>query len=250
MNNAAAIIVYMLVGLASPTARAGEVRVLSPSAMHASLEQLADAHGKASGDRVKLSFETAPAIVKRLIAGELADVLIAPPAAMAELMKLRKASADGQFELGRVGVGIVVRGDAPTPDVSSTEAVTRAILQAESLVYNRASSGVYVEQLMSRLGIADEVKAKTTRYHDAEGAFNHLAKGKGREVGFGGLTEIARWRDKGLRLVGPLPPDIQNYTVYVAALATESPNPDGARALLRFLSSPAAKAILSGNGVQ
>jgi molybdate transport system substrate-binding protein len=102
---------------------------------------------------------------------------------------------------------------------------------------------------MEKLGLADEIKAKTVRHHDALEQFTHLLNGQGREIGFGGLTEIARWRDKGLKLVGPLPADVQNYTVYTAALAAEPVNPDGARAFLKFLASPAAKAILAAQGV-
>jgi molybdate transport system substrate-binding protein len=230
-------------------AHAGEVRVLSPSAMHSSLELLVEAYRKQSGDEVKLAFETAPAMMKKLAAGETADVIIAPPVTMEGIVKMGKAQAAGRFELGRVGVGVLVRADAPVPDISSTEALKRAIVEADSVVFNRASSGLYVERLMEKLGLAEAIKAKTVRHHDAQEQFTHLLNGKGREIGFGGLTEIVRWRDKGLRLVGPLPADIQNYTVYTASLAAEPPNPEGARAFLKFLASPATKAILKANGV-
>jgi molybdate transport system substrate-binding protein len=82
---------------------------------------------------------------------------------------------------------------------------------------------------MEKLGLADSIKDRTVRHRDAQVQFTYLLAGKGREIGFGGLTEIVRWRDKGLRLAGPLPPDIQNYTVYAATLAAEPQNPDGAR---------------------
>jgi len=123
------------------------------------------------------------------------------------------------------------------------------VLEADSVVFNRASSGLYVERLMEKLGLSEQIKAKTVRHPDAQEQFTHILNGKGREIGFGGLTEIVRWRDKGLRLVGPLPPDIQNYTIYTAALASAPPNPEGARAFFAFLASPAAKAILKSNGV-
>jgi molybdate transport system substrate-binding protein len=230
-------------------AHAGEVKVISPSAMHSSLDALVEAYRKQSGDEIKLSFETAPALPKRLASGETADIIIVPPAAMEKVIEMGKAAPAGRFELGRVGVGVAVRADAPVPDISNTEALKRAILDAESVAYNRASSGVYVEQLMEKLGLAEQIKAKTVRHRDAQESFTHLLNGKGREIGFGGLTEIVRWRDKGLRLVGPLPADIQNYTVYTAALAADPPNPDGARAFFKFLASPAAKAILKAQGV-
>ena len=73
--------------------------------------------------------------------------------------------------------------------------------------------------------------------------------GTGCEIGFGGITEIRRWNDRGLKLVGPLPPDIQNYTAYIAALSAAASNPEGARTFLAFLASPAAKSIFTANGV-
>lgn len=218
--------------------------------MHSSLEDLAAAYTKQSGDQVTLKFETAPVLKKLLEAGEKADVLIAPPAVMEDLVKIGKAQSEGRFELGRVGVGVAVRADAPVPDISSTEALKRSILAAESVVYNRASSGLYVERLMVKLGLADDIKARTLRHNDAVASFGHLLQGKGREIGFGGMTEIVRWRDKGLKLVGPLPPDIQNLTAYTVAAAAEPLNPTGARGLMQFLASPAAKAILVSKGVQ
>jgi molybdate transport system substrate-binding protein len=223
--------------------------VLSASAVHASLEALAAAFGKESGGKVKLAFETAPAMTKKLAAGERADIIIVPPAAMADIVTMGKAQAGGQQRLGRVGVGIAVRSDAPVPDISSTDALKRSLLEADSVAYNRASSGVYVEQLMDRLGLAQALRAKTVRHHDALQLFTHLLAGTGREIGFGGMTEIARWRDKGLKLVAPLPADIQNYTAYVAALSSDPPNPAGARALLDFLGGATAKAILLAQGV-
>ena len=245
MRNGAAVVI----ALWSLTTNAGEVRVLSPSAMHSSLEALAAAHRKQSGDEVKLAFETAPAMRKKLAAGETADVIIVPPAAMAEIVKMGKAVPEGHYDLGRVGVGVAVRADSPVPDISTTEALKRSLLSADSVAYNRASSGMYVERLMEKLGLAEPLKAKTVRHHDVLESFTHLLAGKGREIGFGGMTEIVRWRDKGVRLVGPLPADIQNYTVYTAALATEPLNPEGARAFLKFLASPAARAIFTSYGV-
>lgn len=231
------------------TSHGGEVRVISPSAMHSSLDALVEAYRKQGGDEVKLTFETAPVLPKRLAAGEVADIIIVPPAAMEKVIEMGKASPAGRFELGRVGVGVAVRADAPVPDISSTEALVRSLRDAESIAYNRASSGLYVERLMEKLGLAEQIKAKTVRHRDAQESFTHLLNGKGREIGFGGLTEIVRWRDKGVRLVGPLPADIQNYTVYAAALAVDPPNPEGARAFFKFLASPAAKAILKAQGV-
>jgi molybdate transport system substrate-binding protein len=239
----------MLSNTASAAVRAREVRVLSPSAMHSSLEPIAEAHRRETYANVRLAFETAPMLSRRLAGGEAADVVIAPPQVMDELVKSGMADAEGRFQLGRVGVGIAVRAGAPVPDVSSSGALKRALLAAEAIIYNRASSGLYVARLLERLGIAGATKEKSAVYDDAVGSFTRLLGGRGREIGFGGLPEIKRWHDRGLRLVAPLPEDIQNYTTYAAALAHDPPNPEGARAFLRFLAGPAAKAIFAANGV-
>ena len=225
------------------------VQVFSPSAMHSSLEALAAAHRERGGDEVALAFETAPAFVKRLETGQQADVLIATPSLMKDLFVLGKVHGDSRLELGRVGVGVVVRKGAPRPDISTTRALTAALHDADSIVYNRASSGMYVETLIAKLGLAEALAPKTVRYHDAQESFTHLQQDHGREIGFGGLTEIARWRDRGLVLVGPLPPDIQNFTLYIAALATAATNEAGGRAFLDFLGTAEARAILSDRGV-
>ncbi len=227
----------------------GVVRVLSPSAVHSSLEAIVETYLRHGGGEVKLTFETAPTLVKRIAGGEAADIIIAPPKVMDELVGMRKASPDGRFQLGRAGVGVCVRAGAPLPDVSSTDALKRALLEAESVFHTRASSGTYVAQLLERLGVAARIKGKIRSYHDAQETFTHLLNGKGRDIGFGGLPEIQRWHDRGLRLVAPLPPDIQNYTAYLAALMADPPNRDGACAFFTFLASAEAKAILVANGV-
>ena len=86
------------------------------------------------------------------------------------------------------------------------------MLGANSIVYNTASSGLYLEKLFEGIGIAEQIKAKTTRYPTGEAVMDHIIKGKGNELGFRAITEIKLFERKGLKLVGPLPPDIQNYT--------------------------------------
>jgi len=227
----------------------GVVRVLSPSAVHASLEAIVAAHRAHGGAEVALTFETAPALAKRLAAGAAADIIIAPPKVMDELVGTGKARAEGRFQLGRAGVGVCVRAGQPLPDVSSTEALTTALLEADAVFHTRASSGTYVAQLLDRLGLAERLRDKIRSYHDAQETFAHQLNSTGRDIGFGGLPEIRRWRERGLRLVAPLPPDIQHYTAYLAALAADPPNRDGALAFFAFLSSAEAKAILVANGV-
>jgi molybdate transport system substrate-binding protein len=239
--------------LGSSQALAAEINILSAGAIEPGLVAAADVFRKESSIEVKIKYATAPAIQQRVGGGEVADVVIAPPAVIDELAKAGKLDAESRVTVGKVGVGIIVRNGAAKPDVSSTDALKRALLDADSVVYNKASSGLYLEKLFERLGAGDNVKAKETRYADGAAVLEHVIKGKGKEIGFGALPEISLYRDKGLQLVGPLPGDVQNYTTYAAALPAAAPpggNRDGATAFVRFLGTPAAKAAFTAKGIE
>jgi molybdate transport system substrate-binding protein len=230
-------------------AMGADVRVLSAGAVEPGLRAAAAAYAKHSGNEVKITFNTAPEIRKRMEAGDKFDVVIAPPAALDEFAGAGKIAAD-RVALGRVGLGVAVRPGAEAPDISTTEALKRSVLQADSIVFNRASTGIYLENLFKKMGLYDQILPKTTRYPDAGAVMEHLLKGKGREIGFGPVTEILLQRDKGLKLVGPLPADIQNYTSYSAAPMTGSANAELAWAFVRWLGGPESKALFAAAGVE
>jgi molybdate transport system substrate-binding protein len=232
-------------GALSP-ARAMEINVLSGAAVEPALISVAAAFGKRTGNNVKITFATTPEIRRRVGAGETPDVLIAPPAALDELAKSGTVDGTERVSLGRVGIGVVIRDGAPKPDVSTTGALARAVLDADSVVYNRASSGLYVEGLLQRLGLAEQIQAKTKRYMGTD-MIEPLINGKGKEIGFMPLVQILNFRGRGLQLVGPLPADIQNYTTYAAAPA---PNSEGGLTFVRFLETSEAKGIFAGVGIE
>jgi len=233
MKIATGLLLFALAG----GAMAAEIKVLSAGAVEPGLRAAAAAFQKQSGHGVNITFNTAPEIRKRIAGGDAFDVVIAPPAALDEFAGAGKVTAD-RANLGRVGLGVAVRPGAAVPDISSADALKRSVLQTESIVFNRASSGIYLENLLKKMGIYEQVEAKTTRYSDAAAVMEHVLKGKGREIGFGPVTEILQHRDKGLKLVGPLPPEVQNYTSYSAAPMTAAANSELARVLVRYLGSP------------
>lgn len=237
--------VWLLCALAGP-AMAAEIQVLSAGAVEPGLHAAARAYTRQSGNEVKITFNTAPAIRKRIGAGETFDVVIAPPGALDEFGG--KVSPD-RVALGRVGLGVAVRPGADVPDISSTERLRASVLAADSIVFNRASTGIYLENLFKKMGLYDQILSKTTRYPDAGAVMDHLLAGKGREIGFGPITEILLQRDKGLKLVGPLPAEVQNYTSYSAAPMSASAAPELARGFVRYLGGPEAKALLVAAGI-
>jgi len=228
------------------TAVAAEIKVLSAGAIEPGLRAAAAAFKKQSGHDVNITFNTAPQIRKRVGSGDAFDVVIAPPAALDEFAG--KVAAD-RVDVGRVGLGVAVRPGAPVPDISSAEALKRSALQAESIVFNRASTGIYFENLLKKMGIYEQLEARTTRYADGASVMEHVLKGKGREIGFGPITEILLHREKGLKLVGPLPPEVQNYTSYSAVPMTAAANAELAGVFVRYLGSPEGKALFVAAGV-
>lgn len=228
---------------------AAEITVLSGGAIEPGLHAAVSAFEKQSGHHVKITFNTTPQIQKRIAGGDRFDVVIAPPATIKTFAQEGKVEADG-VNVGRVGLGAVVRPGAPAPDLSSAEALKKSVLEAESIVFNRASTGIYFENLLKKMGVYDQVEAKTTRYADGASVMEHVLKGKGREVGFGAITEILLYKEKGLRFVGPLPAEIQNYTSYTAAPMTGGANGETARALVKFLGSPAGKKLFVAAGIE
>jgi molybdate transport system substrate-binding protein len=222
-----------------------EINVLSGAAIEPGLIAAADIFRERTGNIVSIKFATTPEMRRLVGAGETPDVVIAPPAALDEFAKFGKVDGTVRVLLGRVGIGVVVRDGAPKPDVSSTDALKRAVLDAESVVYNRASSGLYIEGLLQRLGLAEQIQAKTKRYTGTD-MIEPLIKGTGKEIGFLPVVQILNFRGRGLQLVGPLPADLQNHTSYVAAPAPKS---ESGLTLVRFLETIEVKGIFARIGV-
>jgi molybdate transport system substrate-binding protein len=229
---------------------AAEIKVLSGGAVEPGLHAFADQVKRELGHDLKIQFNTTPQIVKRLAAGDVYDIVIVTPAVITQAAKDGKVVADTRAPVGRVGAGIIVRSAATAPNVGTVEALKQALLAADSVVYNSASSGLYLDTLFEKMGVLAQIKPKTTRYPDGASVMEHVIKGNGNEIGFGAITEIKLYTSKGLQFVGPLPAEAQNYTTYDAALMTGAPAADAAKAVLRLLATPAAKATFTAAGIE
>jgi molybdate transport system substrate-binding protein len=227
---------------------AAEIRILSAGAVETGLQAFAPVVKRETGHDLRTEFNTTPQIVQRIAAGEAFDIVIAPPDAIAKAAG--KVVAETQVPVGRVGGGVVVRNGASAPDIASVDALKQALLAADSVVYNTASSGIYLDKLFEKMGILEQLKPKTTRYPDGAGVMAHVSKGKGNEIGFGAITEIKAYEPKGVRLVGPLPADVQNYTSYEAVMVTGTTSPEAVKAVLKQIATPAGKAAFTSSGVE
>jgi molybdate transport system substrate-binding protein len=223
-----------------------EINVLSGAAVEPGLHAAADIFRQQAGNRIKITFATTPEMRRLVGEGIAPDVWIAPPAALDEFAKSGRIDLATRVLLGRVGVGVVIRDGARKPDVSTVDALKRAVLDADAVIYNRASSGLYVEALLQRLGLAEQIRAKTRRYIGTD-MIGPLINGKGNEIGFMPVVQILNWRGRGLELAGPLPADIQHHTTYAAAPASGSASGLG---FVRFLGTADAKAVFARAGVE
>ena len=240
-------VVAMTAGLAGP-AWAAEITVLSAGAIEPGLKAAVAVFEKQTGHTVRITFNTAPELRKRMDSQPAFDVVIAPPNVMGDFAAASQL-AETRANVGRVGMGVTVRDGAALPDISNAEALKRSVLGAESLVFNRASTGLYLETLLKKMDIYARVEGRTTRYPDGASVMEHVIKGAGREIGFGAITEILLYQGKGLRLVGPLPAEVQNYTAYTAAPLTSGKQQLLAQQLVTFLAGPVGKPLFVAAGV-
>ncbi|HYM98819.1 MAG TPA: substrate-binding domain-containing protein, partial [Aestuariivirgaceae bacterium] len=184
----------------------------------------------------------------RIESGEKFDVVIASPSMLDGFARAGILGGE-RVSVGRVGQGIFVRQGTAVPDVSTPDALKRAVLDADSLVFNRATGGMYIESLLRKMGVYDQIEKKITRYVGGTEVFDHVAKGRGKELGFGALTQIAEYRAKGLQLAGALPGELQNYNPYAAATMRTASNAGAAQSFVRYLGSPAAKTLFAEAGI-
>ena len=238
-----------LLGLAS-AASAAEVKVLTAGAFKQVVLALVPDFEKQTGTKVLVDNDTAGGQKKRIESGETFVVAVITPAVVEELAGAGKIANGSRVNLATVGVGVVVKEGAPKPDVSTVEAFKRSLLAAKSVAYidpaSGGSSGVYIDKLLERLGIADQVRPKAKLKKGGHVA-ELIVSGEA-ELGLHQISEIVPV--KGAALVGPLPKEIQNTTTYAAGLSASPQNKDAAQALIKIFAGPAAAAVLKSKGME
>jgi molybdate transport system substrate-binding protein len=236
---------------AGTTARAAEMKLLCAVALHPAIDALIPDFEKSSGHKVVVAYGTAGAVADRVQKGEAADVVISSVPMIDRLQAQGKAVAGDRVIIAKVGVGAFVRKGAAKPDISSADAFKRSMLAARSIAYpdpaGGGASGIYVASLLERLGIAGDMKPKTKLLPPTQVLYASVASGEV-EIGFNQISEILA--QPTVELAGPLPPAIQNYTQFAPAIVTGTGQTDAGRALIAFLSSPAAQAVLKTKGFE
>ena len=229
------------------SAQAAAITVLASPAMKEAYLELVPRFEQARGHKVATTWAGTADIMKRMQARETFDVVIAAANSIDELTDTGRLMAGSRKDLVRSGVGVTVRAGAPQPDISTAEAVKKAVLAAKSVGISTGPSGVYMSALFEKMGIADQVKSKLKVPPSGAQIGELVAKGEV-ELGFQQVSEIVHV--KGAQFVGPLPPEIQRITVFAGAVHAASAEPDAARELLEFLASPEHASLLQKHGLE
>ena len=240
----------LLVAATPSPVRAAEITLQGPVAFRALLPELLAQFEKSSGHKVTAEYTTLGAITQRVIKGEAIDVPIVSGPQNEDLEKQGKLLAGSRVVITRVGFTVFVRKGAAKPDLDSVDALKRTLLAAKSIALGDPAvgggAGVYTAGLMQRLGLSEEIKAKTRLVRSGTEVAEAVAKGE-TEIGIGVGSDAVIV--PGLESI-PLPAEVQAYILYVAGISSGSQQPDAAKALITFLTSPAAKQALTAQGFE
>ena len=229
---------------------AADVKVLTAGAFKQVVLALVPDFEKQTGNKVIVDNDTAGGLQKRIESGEAFDVAIITPTIVDGLAASGKIVPNSRVNLATVSIGVVVKEGAPKPDIGTVEAFKNALLSAKSVAYidpaSGGSSGIYVDKLLERLGIADQVRPKAKLKKGGYVA-DLIVSGEA-ELGVHQISEIVPV--KGAVLVGPLPKEIQNTTTYAAGLSAAAQNKDAAQTLIKTFSGPAAASVFKAKGME
>ncbi len=228
-------------------ADAAEIRVLCMPGMHASMDELGPQFEAATGHKLSIRFGLPSQSREALDSGAF-DLAVLNTRDIDDLVRQNKIIPATRADIARMGIGVAVRSGAPKPDISTVEAFKRTLLNAKSISYTKDSlTGIYLANLMERLGIAEDMKPKTKLM--GGGGQNPRAVAAGEvELGLSVIGDILPIA--GVELLGPLPPELQQYAVVTGGVGTTAKEPEAAKTLIRFLLAPAAAPILKAKGLE
>jgi molybdate transport system substrate-binding protein len=242
-------IVALLLGSPHSARAQSEITLIAPGGIKAAIEQLIPDFERKSGHKVKATFGSGGGTKQQVMRGEAFDVPVVQPP-LEEVVASGHVVAGSATPLATIALGVAVRKGAPKPDLSTPEAVKKALLAAKSVSYPNpaggAAAGVDFDRTLKKLGIAEQIEPRLKRAQGGAGAMEMVAKGEA-EIG---LTFLSEMDEPGIDVVGALPRDISTPTALVGFLSTHAKDPAAAKALLTFLSSPEAAAAYKAKRMQ
>lgn len=231
-------------------AGAAELKVLTAGAFKPVVAALAPVFDGQTGHTVRIENDTAGALARRIGNGEAFDVVVLTPAALEQLEQVGRVARGSSVRLARVAIGVAVKQGTPLPSIGSESALRQALLAARAVAYidpaAGGSSGIYLTQLFQRMGIAAQIAPKAVLVPGGLVA-QRLVSGEA-DLALHQISEILAV--PGVTLVGPIPAEVQNYTVYAGGLAATSADLPAARAFLELLAGERAKTVLKDKGME
>ena len=228
-------------------ANATDIKVISSQAIKESYLAFAPEFERTSGHKLITTWNGTVDILKKLRAGEVFDMVIMVTPSLEAMIKEGKVVAGSRVDLVRSGIAIAVPMGAPKPDISTIDAVKRALLAAKGIGYSSGPSGVFLEGLFARWGIADQVKPKIKQTPPGTPVGSLLARGDV-DIGFQQVSELLLY--PGIQYVGPVPQEMDTVSVFAGGIHTGASQPDAARELIRFITSPAAIPFIKKTGME
>jgi molybdate transport system substrate-binding protein len=237
--------------LQASNAAATEIKILGAVGMKAVLDELGPKFERASSHTLKIEFGNLGTVLRRVEDGETADVIILPLQGIDRLVGQGTARSANVTVLARAGVGLATRRGALKPDTATPDTLKRTLLEAKSITYldpaGGGTSGTHFVEVLGRLGIAGEMKSKTVLHANAHAAGILIANDQA-EIGVNLIQELMSLPD--IEIIGPLPDGLQNMTVYAAVIMTDAKDITAAKALIDFLRTPEAAAVIKSKGME
>jgi molybdate transport system substrate-binding protein len=232
-------------------AAAADLKVISAGAVRGLIAEIIDDYSRQTGQKFDFTIGTTGQLRNIIASGQHADLIIVSTPLMGELEKTGKLTPGSRAELGRVGIGVTVREGAAVPDVSTPDALKKALIEARSVAYTNpaegGTSGIYFAGVAERFGIGDEIKKQAALTRGGREAAIEVAEGRA-ELAVVFISEAMAV--KGVKLAGPLPPTLQDYSAYAAAIPASSTDPAAARAFIAALTSSAMAQRWRSNGFE
>lgn len=245
------LVVLLAIFAAASNAQAAEIRAFISTAIKTVTDELLPPFERASGNTVHAIYSPPGALLRRFEAGEPGDIFLTGKETIDKLIAARKV-VPGRVDLARTGIGICVRKGASKPDVSTPEAFKRALLAARTVGYAAPSggsvTGPHIESVFRRLGIAGQMKSKIRLAAGGpDGRVSVLVSSGKAEIGLQQVSELLS--NPGVEVIGMLPGDLQQTTIYSAGITTSARQPEAARALIKALTAPNAAAVFKAKGL-
>jgi molybdate transport system substrate-binding protein len=246
LKSVAILLSAAFIMIPSASLQAAELKVIAGGSMTASMNALAAPFEKASGHKLSIHFDSTPNIIARVNSGTPFDVVVVPVDVFKDAAAKARFAPGPTIDIARVGYGVIVRAGASKPDLSTPDAFKKALLAAPSIAFLPASAaGAYVTKVFERLGIGEEMKAKTKVQAAPAQIAPAVAKGEA-ELGVF-LTNVLV--APGVELVGPFPGELQQELVFTSAVAADTKEADAAKALIDYLKTQEATAIIKAAGM-